>query len=144
MTARRRRGFVASWAKEMAATLAWIVLLGGLAFGALAFIEVPGFGSPWQWMTTRPFTKELVAESQAIGNELVAALERHRAAEGAYPDDLSDLEPRFVDDVRLPTAGCREWGYRLEGDGFVLKFYRPGDYPVSYYESARAGWVVDD
>jgi hypothetical protein len=125
--------------KLIAALVLCAVLVGGLAF-----VEVPGFGSPWQWMTTQPFTKERVEESKAIAGGIIQALERRRAAEGAYPDDLSDLVPRYLERIPLPTAGCREWEYRLEEKGFVLRFYRPGGYPKAWYRSSRGAWAIDD
>jgi hypothetical protein len=129
---------------ELVKDLAVSSVVVAVALVGLAFIEVPVLGSVWQRISARPFTKEAVAESQVIGDGLIAALERHRAAEGTYPDDLDDLTPRYVDDIASPTAGCRGWGYRLVDEGFELRFHAPGEYPVAFYESARGRWLVND
>jgi hypothetical protein len=47
----------------------------------------------------------------------VAALERHRLANGGYPKALADLVPRFLPTVPLDPMDGQPLRYRLNADG---------------------------
>ncbi|HAV64954.1 MAG TPA: hypothetical protein DCY13_21605, partial [Verrucomicrobiales bacterium] len=61
------------------------------------------------------------ADQAAIDLAVVAcALERHRLAEGAYPNQLSALAPEYLASVRHDLIDGQPLRYRRAGDSFVL------------------------
>jgi hypothetical protein len=118
--------------------------LVALAIG-LGLVELPVFGSVWQRVTASPWDRERVGKSQVIAREIIDALSRYHATEGAYPDELSDLIPGHLARIPRPVAGCRDWTYRLdEYKGYVLGFHAPGHYPSAYYAGAWERWGIND
>jgi hypothetical protein len=115
----------------VAAALAGIDTLDGRWAGVL------GVG---RWSSQRK------AESMALGDGLVAAVERYKADHGRYPGGLDELVPAYLTEVVPPTAGTRAWDYNCSADGtkFVLRFSVAGGYPKCYYQSGEfRAWGED-
>lgn len=56
------------------------------------------------------------AEDFRRGNDIIAALEKYRAAHGVYPDTLSVLVPTYLRAVEDPDYGERKWVYIHYGE----------------------------
>jgi GAF domain-containing protein len=78
-----------------------------------------------------PWSDSRIEESKAIGDEIVAALEKYKADKGIYPAKLEDLAPRYLGRLRAPTAGTQQWDYVRTSGG---RFYNLG-----FYESTEIG-----
>ncbi|MFG0242746.1 MAG: hypothetical protein ACF8R9_08185 [Phycisphaerales bacterium JB054] len=63
-----------------------------------------GFGENW--------SESAIAESQAGGDTIIAAIERFRAAhDGELPASLDSLVPAYVSAIKSPTAGDGQWRF---------------------------------
>lgn len=61
-----------------------------------------------QWSAAR------LAESQALGQPIIAAIERYKLARGKYPENLSELVPEFIPSISQPSAGNKAWFYERD------------------------------
>jgi len=52
-----------------------------------------------------------VDDCQQIGNTIIAALELYHADHSRYPDDLSELCPRYLPSIPEHLVGDRQWEY---------------------------------
>ena len=80
------------------------------------------------------------------GSAIVAALERHRAANGRYPERLSDLVPAQLPEVpsAAPLLVVDRWfRYRRSARGFELS-YVSGFLVDRVYDSRTGAWSVRD
>lgn len=80
------------------------------------------------------------------GEQIVAALEAHRAQRGAYPETLAALVPAFL--AQIPPASGRALGqsafrYRRQEIGFTLGYAGPA---LLYreYDSRTRAWTTRD
>ncbi|HUF50370.1 MAG TPA: hypothetical protein VMN60_06020 [Longimicrobiales bacterium] len=105
-----------------------------------------------------------LSESKARGGEIVAVLERYRAAAGDYPETLEGLVPEYLAVIEPPTWGLRRWKYErlpVAGDGigagdgsrggrpeqvyFTLSVAaNETGYPVLYYDVTARRWVLNN
>ena len=99
-------------------------------------------------------------ESKEIGAELVDALYRYQAEQGAFPDDLDRLVPGYVASVRPPVWGLERWRYRRYTAAEVAPEHAAADsareyfqlsvaaaesgYPVLYYDITARRWVLNN
>lgn len=98
----------------------------------------------------RPWTRDGIVRSQAIGGRIIAALAAHRARTGRLPATLDELVPADLDAIRPPEAGRPRWSYATSDDGkdFVLAFGVDAGFgalhPIGVYASKSGRWIVDD
>ena len=99
------------------------------------------------WAASDRWTQANQDASIATGEKLVDALERYRAATGAYPPNLALLAPAYAADIPAPCAGNPNWVYQTQPGGhFTLTFgANAGYYPCGYYDSRHPeqGWYID-
>ncbi|MEQ8769541.1 MAG: hypothetical protein RIB60_03420 [Phycisphaerales bacterium] len=123
-----------------------------IAAGALGCFVVLGLAfcgglGALLWALDDNWSDRTVTESQAIGDEIIDALGDYHADFGRYPERLEELVPFYLQEIRRPTAGSREWAYQTQdvcGDGFFLQFgVEPYMYPTSFYSSDEGYWSVD-
>ena len=123
--------------RRAGSTLLRVIAIGALCVFALLAVLVLG-----DWLERRG-RKDVVSK----GTELVAALDAYHAANNHYPATLADLVPAFLDEVRMPRWGNREWEYARykQGDGFSLQVCSNGRdcYPSISYSSGGGQWLVD-
>jgi hypothetical protein len=91
---------------------------------------------------------DAVQHSQAIGDEIVAALEAYREGNGVYPEDLTQLVPSYLPELRNPTAGNGEWSYYRDAEEHRMRLaFGVGNmgwpYPCYYWDSAEGRWRED-
>jgi hypothetical protein len=87
-----------------------------------------------------------VVKSEAIGSEIVNALQDYSEANGLYPLRLDELMPNHADSIPAPVAGDRRWRYETDraGTWFTLTFSLDDrDYPCSTYSSETGVWYED-
>ena len=126
------------------------VMGGVLALGAVAFFAIGGtYGIAAIVFGRNPFlltppTRGKVEESRRRGDEIIAAMSRYREEKGEYPEDLAELVPEYLVELRQPLVGPRRWGYvRDEEKGFVLSFFMGPMYETWWYEGKAGEWQVD-
>jgi hypothetical protein len=84
-------------------------------------------------------------ESKALGANIVAALQEHRAETGTYPADLADLVPRYLPQLDPPTWGMEQWTYRRYTPAEVkAEALAPADERAASSAGAREGGGVPD
>jgi len=94
-------------------------------------------------------SRQAIKETKQSGNRIIRALEGFRADRGEYPRSLSDLSPRYLQELPLPAWGLRTWKYESDGVEFVLgvdESSRTGDGNAHWlrYQGAKWGWQVGD
>jgi hypothetical protein len=84
------------------------------------------------------------AATQTRANELIDALERHRAAKGEYPVSLEELSPAYIERIEAPLLGDRKWRYmRPSPNQFVLNFFIGPIYYDDTWDSVKGEWYRD-
>ena len=68
-----------------------------------------------------------IAETKRRGEVVCRAVEAYHAKTGKYPFQLTDLQPEFLRDIPLPTAGGKEWQYTVIDNGTNYYFQVFGD-----------------
>jgi hypothetical protein len=93
---------------------------------------------------------DLVLQTMARGDVLVAALRRYKADRGEYPLSLRALVPDYVGRIDMPLAGTPRWNYMRwstpERDACRLRFgFGAEAYPGFYLDVAEADaeWLSD-
>jgi hypothetical protein len=137
---KRRRPW---WRKKRwwaAGLLLWLVIAGPVAAGVAIVILERVFYGDWSDAT--------VAESQAAGDEIIAALRRYREERGTLPPGLPALVPSFLNEIRPPVSGNGKWIYKPRPDGsFKLAFQGSDISPVCFYQEWQDGaaseWYID-
>ena len=61
-----------------------------------------------QWSASR------LAESRAVGQPIIEAINQHKLARGKYPESLDELVPSFLPSIPPPTAGNKAWFYQRD------------------------------
>jgi hypothetical protein len=61
-----------------------------------------------QWSADR------IAESRALGQPIIAAIEQYKLAHEKYPESLGELVPEFLPSIPPPTAGNKVWFYQRD------------------------------
>jgi hypothetical protein len=87
-----------------------------------------------------------IAESKTIGDLIFGALEGYRAKVGKYPNQLSELVPEFLSEIKPPTAGTKKWIYRVSPERTFcsITFTESATHPRNYGRSAgQPGWSYD-
>ena len=91
-------------------------------------------------------TEDSIREVQSRGNEIIVALSKYRSDHSSYPVHLTDLVPKYLQLIRRPPIGAREWSYALrkDGRGFILATVdsSPDDL-TCWYNSYEGVWAVD-
>lgn len=64
--------------------------------------------------------KQQVAETKQRGNQIVGALENFHSDKGRYPQVLTELSPKYLSDIPMPTWGLRKWEYEVKKGHFEL------------------------
>jgi len=91
-----------------------------------------------------PYTDERYRTTVQTGDEIIAALERWRAAKGDYPDTLSALVPSELPELKRPQVGSGRWEFAHPAPGqFELGFFVGPIYESDLYESTKGEWHVD-
>ncbi len=92
------------------------------------------------------WTDDRIEQSIATGDEIVAALESYKSANGGYPASLDELVPVHIATIEPPVAGVKKWNYRrVPRGGYQLIFGANGaEYPSRYYTSQDGKWRVDE
>ena len=87
----------------------WRLLIIPLA--SILLLATIGCGRDW--------TPAKIQQSKAIGNKILDAIDQYHADNGSFPERLEDLVPKYLKEVKPPTAGTREWQYgRSDGTGW--------------------------
>jgi len=63
------------------------------------------------------WSDEQVAETKRRGDIVCRALEAYRASTGKVPNDLKELQPQFLSEIRPPTVGKQTWTYETYQSG---------------------------
>lgn len=137
-------------AKPPSSRLAMLAVLFALAVLATLTAGVLSGGFARWWPSSnasrvryvRP-TPELEAASRAIGDTIVAAIERYRIDAGLYPVSLDQLVPKYLPAIDPPVAGWCAWQYKQDPRlGFTLG-YRVGPlYEEDTYVGAGQRWRI--
>ncbi|USN99002.1 MAG: hypothetical protein H6810_12775 [Phycisphaeraceae bacterium] len=119
----------------------FLALLGSAQLAGCTRVE-SGLDEPEALMTA-----ETIRESGAIGDGIVAALQKFKDQNFVYPEQLDELVPSYLDSIQPPTAGAPRWFYRHIADppirdGFVLEFGSLGIF--SDGETPFPRWVTDE
>ena len=122
----------------------------GIAISLALFIVVPAALCSVVWirltqdMGSPRWTNSRIAETQARGYEIAAALERFHADNGVFPPSLDALEPKYLAHIPPSTAGPPWWKYGTDGTNFWLGAgANEGFYPAMYLEDPHGGWNLD-
>ncbi len=94
-----------------------------------------------EWNERRQEAKALKA-----GDTIIAALGRFHAEHGVYPQDLSELVPRYLESIPVTAWGHGDWHYRSaeDGAGFSLMVSDSPRVLRSYhYYSSEGRWWMD-
>lgn len=94
----------------------------------------------------RGWTPARIAESKAIGDDIVVALREFRKDHETYPIDLQRLVPDYLDRLDPPVAGTQRWLYSVQGNGhrFELAFAENEyELPKMYVTSEDFTWKSD-
>ena len=85
----------------------------------------------------------IARHNEALGNQVVQALERYKTANGTYPNTLDPLVPAFIPAIPKPKSA--QWAYLPDrsGNGFGLFFEGGDDDPVGSYDSNSRCWGTD-
>ncbi|SRR6266496_547310 len=89
--------------------------------------------------------KSSVPNDERIGDQIIAALERHKAERGFYPDTLTQLVPAYIKQIIPPRYGQRRWDYihYCKNDSFGLAMWGRSLTDDAYvYSSERKKWEV--
>ncbi len=86
------------------------------------------YSFPWYVLTARIVMPGLAGSFSRAGNlqanaritRTGLALLRHKAALGAYPAALAEIDPQFLSEIPLDPFTGQPLVYRPEGDGFLL------------------------
>jgi hypothetical protein len=131
MKARGKYGLVA------ASIVAMLLVCVGIRLGVHYVFDVLEVG----------WTREIVQASQLVGDQICAALQRHREVHGRYPATLDALVPTFMQSVPPPTTRLDKWVYVPTGDGEAFKLLfaaNESHYPCAWIDSESKGvWRVD-
>lgn len=119
-----------------------VLLWGLLGVGALTVLGLAAFlavrGSRWD--------DRRVRETYDRASRIIEALDAYNTATGRYPADLAKLVPKWLPEIKLPTAGNRQWAYWVSDDGRVFNLKFEGDSwhePTHIYSSDDRTWLVD-
>jgi hypothetical protein len=83
-----------------------------------------------------------IERTKTAGDEIVAALERHRAQEGSYPPSLAALVPAYLERVPAPPWG-EQWTYRTFEDGAYCGLYVRQGAMTLHYDFPGHRWALD-
>ncbi len=67
------------------------------------------------------WSREAIAASKQIGDEILNAIERYCDATGHVPDSLELLVPDYLEAVKPPVAGRRKWRYAAKGASSLFR-----------------------
>jgi len=76
------------------------------------------------------------------GEELAVALETYNFDNDSYPENLEDLVPNYIEDVKSPNT-IWGWLYKLDGDEYILGYvYYVGKmgYSLQIYRPSNPEW----
>lgn len=94
-----------------------------------------------------PSISDEFRKNQALedGKRIVAAMQDYRNTYGRYPNELSELEPKWIECIPVPNWGTRVWAYEVYEDGqdAFLAVSKDGGYPSIYYDSRSDSWYED-
>jgi len=115
---------------------------------SLAMISIAALSLLALWKFLRVFPVVSIAESrdvEALGNQLVVAIETFHRDNGSYPISLESLLPRYVSSIPQPAWGVGTWTYRPTGAEYLLVVHENSEYkyPSIVYESRLQRWTVD-
>jgi type II secretory pathway pseudopilin PulG len=97
-----------------------ILLVIALAIGLFVLVAVTSSGAS--------FDQTKMAESQRIGNGIIAAIAAYYADHKTVPAQLSDLVPSYVSAITPPTTGTRKWhDHKARSDACYLSFVEDDD-----------------
>lgn len=90
-----------------------------------------------------------VPSDQLAGDQIVTALEKYKAEQGHYPNQLSELMPSYISQIKSPQYGEKRWDYNHQTDqtsgkdSFGLYMWGQKAYQDGYlYSSDRRQWEV--
>ena len=101
------------------------------------------------------------AEEESIkaqAKPIIEAIEKYKKDNGKYPENLSDLVPKYIPSIKNPNLGVKKWKYvrffgdkryapNLRGEGYELTvFERDDSYECIFftkYPSGKEIWYVD-
>jgi len=81
-----------------------------------------------------------IRQSIDDGDRIVAMTLRFKREHGRYPTTLGELVPKYLPEIRPPSAGTREWHYEVVGNEYVLWFAATDGKPAYIYRSDGRGW----
>lgn len=89
--------------------------------------------------------KSSVPADMATGNEIAGALGKYKGEHGHYPEQLSDLVPKYISEIKPPRYGEKKWiyvKYRDKGT-FALFMWGAKAYQDGYmYDPDKNEWEV--
>jgi hypothetical protein len=88
-------------------------------------------------------------DTEQSGNKIILALEKYRKDNGGYPKTLSELKPKYLQEVPLPTWGLKAWIYESDTNKFNLQvnetvYTGDGDSHWFRYLGEAHGWQTGD
>lgn len=112
-------------------------------------------------LTSRHIDDRQRAETQRLGDEIVATIVAFEKQHSRYPESLPELVPAFLAAIEQPAWGTGLWRFsvyklsinpsmppRSAPDGaYFFELSVPANedfYPVFYYSSRRGRWTLDN
>ena len=112
-----------------------LAILLGIALYYLYIVMAP-FIDYYSW------TRAKVNKSIDEGNKIIIAIEQYKNDNGALPDSLDLLQPKYLSSIPKPYGPPYEWEYKINGSDFTLRVTLDY-YPLCSYSSEQSEWYQD-
>ena len=79
----------------------------------------------------------------AIGDQIISALEKYNTDQGHYPEELSELLPKYLPAITPPKFGEKKWTYSPGEHSFALFLWGKTPSSDGYaYGAPEKEWTV--
>ena len=112
-----------------------LAILLGIALYYLYILMAP-FKDYYSW------TRAKVNKSIDEGNRIIIAIEQYKNDNGALPDRLELLQPKYLSSIPKPYVPPYNWEYKINGSNFTLRVTLDY-YPLCSYSSEQSEWYQD-
>ena len=87
--------------------------------------------------------KSAPSEDIRVGDEIIAALEKYHTDQGHYPEELSELVPKYLPAITPPKFGEKKWTYSPGQHSFALFLWAENPTADGYaYGAPEKQWKV--
>jgi hypothetical protein len=88
--------------------------------------------------------KRTIRETILIGDAIKNALESYAQLNNEFPEDLNELVPNFLPELKQPQWGMKKWRYNRQSNNYELSVgHNKNNYPVLFTASG-SGWHLDN